>query len=212
MISPMPGATPAGCFRLDELSPPPEIPLPPTPIRWRVGIAIGVALMGGLAYALHTTFGYRVQAACGIFCFLGVAAFFSKSLQSVNRKTLLWGIALQFTLAIAVIHWEPVQALFRTVGNGIQALIDASDKGADFVFGSLSKVDGPAGFVFAFKALPPIIFVSSFFSVLYYLGVLQFFVRIMAKAMQYMMGTSGAETLSVSANVFMGQTESCRSS
>ena len=61
--------------------------------------------------------------------------------------------------------------------------------------------------MFAFKALPPIIFVSSFFSVLYYLGVLQFFVRIMARAMMYLMGTSGAETLSVSANVFMGQTE-----
>src|SRR5207344_131438 len=75
------------------------------------------------------------------------------------------------------------------------------------VFGSLSNKDGPSGFVFAFKALPPIIFVSSFFSVLYYFGILQFFVRLMARAMQYMMGTSGAETLSVSANVFMGQTE-----
>jgi CNT family concentrative nucleoside transporter len=68
-------------------------------------------------------------------------------------------------------------------------------------------VDGPSGFVFAFKALPPIIFVSAFFSVLYYLGVLQLFVRLMARIMMYLMGTSGAETLSVSANVFMGQTE-----
>jgi CNT family concentrative nucleoside transporter len=68
-------------------------------------------------------------------------------------------------------------------------------------------VDGPSGFVFAFKALPPIIFVSSFFSVLYYLGILQLFVRVLARAMMYVMGTSGAETLSVAANVFMGQTE-----
>src|SRR5262249_36420212 len=63
------------------------------------------------------------------------------------------------------------------------------------------------GFIFAFKALPPIIFVSAFFSVLYHFGVLQFVVRLFARLMMYLMRTSGAETLSVSANVFMGQTE-----
>ena len=143
----------------------------------------------------------------GILCFLGLAAFFSKSLQSVSRKTLLWGIGLQFALAIAVIHSPQVQYVFNGVGKGIKALIQASDQGADFVFGSLAKVDGPSGFVFACKALPPIIFVSAFFSVLYYLGVLQLLVKLMARVMMYLMGTSGAETLSVSANVFMGQTE-----
>lgn len=149
----------------------------------------------------------RLQAGCGIVFFLGLAALFSKSLQSVRRKTLLWGIGLQFALAVAVIYSKSVQDVFEVVGSGIKALITASDKGAEFVFGSLAKFDGPSGFVFAFKALPPIIFVSSFFSVLYYLRVLQFFVRLMARAMMYLMGTSGAETLSVSANVFMGQTE-----
>lgn len=149
----------------------------------------------------------RVQAGCGVVFFLGLAALFSKSLQSVSRKTLLWGIGLQFTLAVAVIYSDHVQRVFKAVGAGIEALVTASDKGAEFVFGSLSKVDGPSGFVFAFKALPPIIFVSAFFSVLYYLGVLQLLVRLLARAMMYLMGTSGAETLSVSANVFMGQTE-----
>ncbi|WP_439631902.1 NupC/NupG family nucleoside CNT transporter [Gemmata sp.] len=204
MISPAPGAAPAAA---PDESPPPETPLPRTPLPWRLGIAGGVLVVGTVAYVLHEPLGYRFQAACGIVCFLGVAALFSNSLQSVSRKTLLWGIGLQFALAAAVIYSPQVRAVFEGVGAGIKALITASDKGADFVFGSLSKVDGPAGFVFAFKALPPIIFISSFFSVLYYLGVLQFFVRIMARAMQYMMGTSGAETLSVSANVFMGQTE-----
>ncbi|MBA4188048.1 MAG: Na+ dependent nucleoside transporter domain protein [Planctomycetaceae bacterium] len=188
-------------------TPPPETPLPTTPVQWRIGIAGGVLAVGAVAYMLHASLGYRFQAACGIVCFLGVAAFFSNSLQSVKRKTLLWGIGLQFALATAVIYSPQVRSVFEAVGDAIKALIAASDKGADFVFGSLAKVDGPAGFIFAFKALPPIIFVSSFFSVLYYLGILQFFVRIMARAMQYMMGTSGAETLSVSANVFMGQTE-----
>ena len=65
------------------------------------------------------------------------------------------------------------RVVFETVGPGIKHLIAASDAGAVFVFGSLAKVDGPSGFVFAFKALPPIIFVSAFFSVLYYFEVLQ---------------------------------------
>jgi concentrative nucleoside transporter, CNT family len=82
------------------------------------------------------------------------------------------------------------------------------------VFGPLANADalgkafGPAnGFVFAFSALPTIIFISSFFTVLYYFGILQFVVRLMARAMMGLMRTSGAETLSAAANVFMGQTE-----
>jgi concentrative nucleoside transporter, CNT family len=218
MIAPTPGTpapapastTPAPA---DE-APPPEAPLPPTPWRWRVGIAAAVALVAAAAYLFHRTLGYRVQAGAGILCFLGVAALFSKSLQSVSRKTLLWGIGLQFALAVAVIHSEYVRMVFEAVGIGIKALISASDKGAEFVFGNLARPDHMAKvfgddfmFCFAFKALPPIIFVSAFFSVLYYLGVLQLLVRLMARIMMYLMGTSGAETLSVSANVFMGQTE-----
>src|SRR4051794_39282186 len=88
---------------------PVERPLPPTPLTWRIGIAVGVVAVGLLAYALHGTLGYRVQAGAGIVCFLGIAACFSKSLQSVKLKTLLWGIGLQFVLAVAVIHSEWVQ-------------------------------------------------------------------------------------------------------
>ena len=204
MLAPVPGSTSEAP---SEAAPPPEVPLPPTPWSWRIAIAAGIAALGLTAYLLHTTLGYRFQAGMGILCFLGLAAFFSKSLQSVSRKTLLWGIALQFVLAVAVIHSPQVRVIFETIGLGIKALIAASDKGGEFVFGSLAKVDGPSGFIFAFKALPPIIFVSAFFSVLYYLGVLQLLVKLMARVMMYLMGTSGAETLSVSANVFMGQTE-----
>ncbi len=195
-----------------------EAPLPPTPWSWRLGIGAGVLVLVLATYGLHGLFGDsvrpRFQAGMGILCFLGVAACFSKSLQSVRLKTLLWGIGLQFALAVAVIHSKEVRAVFEIIGVGIKYLIQASDKGAEFVFGTLAKpgemdkVFGKdQGFVFAFKALPPIIFISAFFSVLYYLGVLQFFVRLMARGMMYVMGTSGAETLSVAANVFMGQTE-----
>ncbi|MFO0798083.1 MAG: nucleoside transporter C-terminal domain-containing protein [Gemmataceae bacterium] len=191
--------------------PPPERPLPPTPLTWRLGLVAFAAAVGLGVYAVHGQLPEnarpRVQAAAGIVCFLAVAAAASKSLPSVSLKTLLWGVGLQFALAVAVIHFEWVRLVFEVVGTGIKHLVTAADKGAEFVFGGLAKYDGPAGFVFAFKALPPIIFVSSFFSVLYYLGVLQVLVRLMARAMMYLMGTSGAETLSVSANVFMGQTE-----
>jgi concentrative nucleoside transporter, CNT family len=225
MISP-PSGTPAPITATDE-APPPEAPLPPTPWKWRIGIAGAVVVIATAAFVVYgqssgaarPNVASRTQAAAGILCFLGVAAFFSKSLQSVRLKTLLWGIGLQFVLALVVLQPEWIHDVpgwlrlawmpdfFETIGKGIKALIAASDKGADFVFGSLSQVDGPAGFVFAFKALPPIIFVSSFFSVLYYFGILQLFVRVLARAMKHVMGTSGAETLSVSANVFMGQTE-----
>ncbi len=214
MNSPAPGAvTAATTPDTPEDTGPPEPALPPTPRSVRLALVAGLAVVGALAYfgstaaATQPAIAYRVQAGCGIVFFLGLAALFSNSLQSVRLKTLLWGIGLQFTLAVAVLYSERVQQVFEGIGAGIKALITASDHGADFVFGTLAHPDGKAGFVFAFKALPPIIFVSSFFSVLYYLGVLQFLVRVMARAMMYFMGTSGAETLSVSANVFMGQTE-----
>src|SRR5207302_7432922 len=95
-----------------------------------------------------------------------------------------------------------------------------SDKGAEFVFGNLADkrpaVEGGTWrrlfatgykFQFAFVALPPILFVSAFFTVLYHFGILQKCVRLLARVMVHLMRTSGAETLSVSANVFMGQTE-----
>ncbi|MDY3551700.1 nucleoside transporter C-terminal domain-containing protein [Gemmata sp. JC717] len=217
MIAPAPTAASPADPNGTNPAAPPERALPPTPLSWRFGILGAVAAIGFVAYLLHGSFGSRFQAGCGIVCFLGLAAALSSSLQSVSRTTLLWGIGLQFALAVVIIHPDPLESdyfnfrwvrwLFEAVGAGIKALITSSDKGADFVFGTLSDPGGKAGFVFAFKALPPIIFVSSFFSVLYHLGVLQFFVKLMARVMMYLMGTSGAETLSVSANVFMGQTE-----
>jgi len=178
-----------------------------TPWSWRLGLWLAVAILSFLANVLSQRIGNRGQAILGFFALLLLAASFSSNLRAVNRRTIIWGLILQFVLAYLVFNNETVYSFFQVVGTSITKLIECSDKGADFVFGSLSKVNGPAGFVFAFKALPPIIFISAFFSLLYYLGVLQFLVRIMARVMMYLMGTSGAETLSVAANVFMGQTE-----
>ena len=101
--------------------------------------------------------------------------------------------------------YRPGYEFFRAAAGVIKKLLQFSEQGALFVFGSLA--DGRKEFIFAFSALPTIIFISSFFTVLYYLGVLQIVVRVVALVMSKLMRTSGAETLSVTANVFMGQTE-----
>ncbi|MDP1796254.1 MAG: nucleoside transporter C-terminal domain-containing protein [Planctomycetaceae bacterium] len=150
--------------------------------------------------------------------FLQVAlAFFILKFQLPGRPE---GMSLGTWLSHAVTltatdapAWRPGYAIFETLGAIISRFLDFSSEGAKFVFGPLANpgvmtgVFPQGGFVFAFVALPTIIFVSSFFTVLYYLGVLQAIVRVTAKGMIYAMQTSGAETLSAVANVFMGQTE-----
>jgi CNT family concentrative nucleoside transporter len=211
----------------DPTKPVPPPPPPPqfglTPWSWRLAIAACVALLAGAAYFLQPVVGTRGQAVFGAFCFFGIAAACSANLRAVNWRTIAWGIGLQLFLAVLVLKVEFVASAFRATGNVVDQFLQFSDKGAEFVFGNLARpdvlgpavapyvppteADNPKGWVFALKALPPIIFVSAFFSVLYHFGILQFVVRLFARVMMYLMRTSGAETLSVSANVFMGQTE-----
>lgn len=139
---------------------------------------------------------------------------FSSNLRAVNWRTVGWGVVLQLILAVLVLKVPAVHNAFESAKAVVVSFISFSDKGAEFVFGNLARPGDLALnpgkeflFIFAFKALPPILFVSAFFTVLYHYGVLQQIVRLMARVMVYLMRTSGAETLSVSANVFMGQTE-----
>ena len=193
-----------------------------TPLAWRIGILALIVTIGGGAWLLRFTINPRGQAAAGACCFFGIVALFSHNLRAVNWKTIRWGVALQFVLAFLVLKGEvwiggekySVNQALTSVGNLFKAFIGFSDKGAEFVFGNLAhpehlrKVFGEDSmFPFAFKVLPPILFVSAFFTMLYHFGVVQSCVRLMAHVMVKLMGTSGAETLSVCANVFMGQTE-----
>jgi len=187
---------------------------PPTPIAWRLAILVGIIAIGGIAFLARESIGVRGQAVAGVFCFFGLVAAFSSNLRDVNWRTIGWGIVLQLILAVLVLRVPIVKAGFEHVKAVVVSFIDFSDKGAEFVFGNLARPGDIALnpgkeflFIFAFKALPPILFVSAFFTVLYHYGILQRIVRMMAKVMVHLMGTSGAETLSVSANVFMGQTE-----
>jgi CNT family concentrative nucleoside transporter len=185
-----------------------------TPRTWRLALLAAFAGLVVFVYAARDTLGPRGQSACGFVAFLILVAAFSKNLRRVNRQTLFCGIALQFALAVLVLRVPEVGEFFGTVGKGVEKLLSSANEGSRFVFGNLAsypdmkKVFGDSFlFPFAFIALPPIIFVSGLFSVLYYFGILQFFVKVMATVMGFLMKTSGAETLSVSANVFMGQTE-----
>ena len=183
-----------------------------------VAIVLAV-LLPAAAWTLGSVVGYRGQAAAGALCFIAIVAACSPNLRLVNWRTVLWGMALQLGFALLILKFEvggrrPLYEFFSAVANGVKRFLEFTDAGSLFVFGvlanqpKLGEVLGPEhGFIFAFKALPTIVFISSFFTVLYYFGVLQFVVRLMARAMMFLMRTSGAETLSAAANVFMGQTE-----
>jgi concentrative nucleoside transporter, CNT family len=182
--------------------------------------AAGLAvLLAVAAFALRDTINPRVQAMFGIVAFVALICSFSRDLRAVNWRTVGWGMALQIGLAVFILRLEiggvrPGYAFFSWVGGVVRQFLEFTNAGSQFVFGVLADpaamegAVGPGrGFVFAFTALPTIIFVSSFFTVLYYFGVLQVIVRLFARGMMFVMRTSGAETLSSAANVFMGQTE-----
>jgi CNT family concentrative nucleoside transporter len=184
----------------------------------RLAFAAATLALVGLAYALQGTVGPRGQAASGVVCFICLICACSANLRAVSWRTVGWGLGLQVALALLILKlqigdWRPGYELFVAIGDGVRKFLEFSSAGAIFVFGVLANQSGMEkafpgnGFVFAFTALPTIIFVSSFFTVLYYFGVLQFVVRMMARLMMGLMRTSGAETLSATANVFMGQTE-----
>jgi len=189
-------------------------PFAKTPITWRLAIAGAIIALGLGAWFLRDLIGPRGQALTGVFCFFGLVATFSSNLRAVNWRTIAWGIALQLILALLVLKVPLVNEGFHQIKKVVISFIDFSDKGAEFVFGNLARPGDLALnpgkemlFMFAFKALPPILFVSAFFTLLYHFGVLQRCVTLMARVMTFLMRTSGAETMSVAANVFMGQTE-----
>jgi CNT family concentrative nucleoside transporter len=182
--------------------------------------AAALALGLGLAvFLLRDSLNPRVQAVAGIVVFIAIVATFSRNLRAVSWRTVGWGMAVQVALALVILKLEiggvrPGYVFFSRIADVVKQFLEFTNAGSQFVFGALAnpatveKGFGPGnGFIFAFTALPTIIFVSSFFTVLYYFGILQFIVRIFARAMQFAMRTSGAETLSAAANVFMGQTE-----
>ena len=180
-----------------------------------------LSLTASIALAVAFTFSEvlpgRVRALMGIVAFLLVTIFFSANVNAIRWRTVACGFGLQLLLAVVVLKLtivgvRPGYAVFSALATVVTKFLEFTSAGAVFVFGVIADPQAmgsvfPNGFVLAFASLPIIIFVSSVCAVLYHLGVVQVVVGLMARAMMPVMGTSGAETLSAAANVFVGQTE-----
>ena len=142
----------------------------------------------------------------GVAVFLGVAVLFSENRRAISWRIVGIGLLLQFVFAALVIYAPPVRYAVEAVGSFFVKLLAFTGEGTKFVFGSLVDQD-KHGVVFGLSILPSIIFFSAFTSALYYLGILQKIVWAFAWVMTKAMRLSGPETLSASANVFLGQTE-----
>lgn len=145
---------------------------------------------------------------------------FSNNRKAVNWRLVGVGLGIQFVLAVFILkgdpmaqYWGPLgwpKAFFSWVSSFFVIVLDFTTEGAEFIFGDLARSPGTEnsmGNFFAFQVLPTIIFFASLTAILYHYGIMQRVVKYMAKGMQKMMGTSGAESLSVISNIFVGQTE-----
>lgn len=145
---------------------------------------------------------HRLVSALGILVFLGVAWGMSSHRTRISPRVIVGGLLFQFALGVFILRTSIGGRLFDAADSAFVAILGCVSAGSTFVFG-----DVYAEHFFAFKVLPTIIFFSAFMSIFYYYGVMQWVVGRFARLMQMTLGTSGAETLSAAANVFVGQTE-----
>lgn len=143
----------------------------------------------------------------GIAAFIGIAVIFSENRRAIPWKLVAAGVLLQFVCAVLVLKFDPAREAVDAVGNAVVAILDFNKAGSAFLFGNLVTDTKSFGFLFAFQILPTVIFFSALTSLLFYWGILQKVVYVFAWIMSKTMKLSGAESLSASANIFLGQTE-----
>jgi len=161
-----------------------------------------------------------IRGMIGMAAIVGIAYAFSANKKRINWRMVATGLGIQFVLAIFILkgrdmaeYWSPLgwpKEFFSWVSSFFVIVLDFTTEGAEFIFGDLAKspgMEGSLGNFFAFQVLPTIIFFASLTAIMYHYGILQRIVEYMAKGMQKLMGTSGAESLSVISNIFVGQTE-----
>ncbi len=149
----------------------------------------------------------RFTGVLGLALMLAAAWLFSTNRKAIRWRVVATGIALQVLFAILVTKVRWGQLAIAKAGEGAKRLLACSFAGSRFVFGEAGAQHSSFGFIFAFQVLPAIIFVAAFFAILYYFGVMQFLIRMVAGVMERTMGASGAESLTVAASIVMGQTE-----
>lgn len=142
----------------------------------------------------------------GMLVLIIVAFLFSSNRSAIQWNKVALGLALQLIIAVGVLKIPFVQSVFNFIGQLFVSILDFTRSGSEFLFSGVMDINS-FGFIFAFQVLPTIIFFSALTSVLFYLGVIQKLVKLMAMLLTKVLGISGAESLSVAGNIFLGQTE-----
>ncbi|TKJ10348.1 MULTISPECIES: NupC/NupG family nucleoside CNT transporter [unclassified Halomonas] len=147
-----------------------------------------------------------IMSLVGMVTLVAIALIFSYDRKSIRLRTVLGAFAIQAGIGAFVLYVPFGQAVLQAISAGVSQVLVYANDGIGFLFGGLADVEN-VGFVFAIKVLPVIIFFSSLIAVLYYLGIMQWVIRILGGALQKALGTSRTESLSATANIFVGQTE-----
>lgn len=142
----------------------------------------------------------------GLVVMISIAFSLSTSRKNIKWKTIIAGILLQLLFALLILKTPFGRSIFEAAKEGFNAILSFTMSGSEFLFGPLTRPE-KFGWIFATMVLPTIVFMSSLMSVLYHIGIMQKIVEYTAKIMMKVMGTSGAESLSAAANIFVGQTE-----
>ncbi|MFD0799346.1 NupC/NupG family nucleoside CNT transporter [Maribacter chungangensis] len=143
----------------------------------------------------------------GMVSLLLLAFLFSSNRRAINWRTVAIGLGLQLIIAIGVLKVPFIQLIFEQIGKIFVSILEFTRAGSNFLFEGLVVDTGTFGYIFAFQVLPTIIFFSALTSLLFYLGVIQKVVKALAWLLSKSLGISGAESLSVAGNIFLGQTE-----
>ncbi|MDP0343620.1 NupC/NupG family nucleoside CNT transporter [Glaesserella parasuis] len=148
----------------------------------------------------------------GIVVLLGIAFLLSNNKRAINFRTVLGSLALQIGVAALILYVPVGRNALGAMAEGVAKVISYGNEGVAFLFGGLVgdkmfEVFGGGGFVFAFRVLPIIVFFSALISLLYYVGIMQWVIKIIGGGLQKALGTSQAESMSAAANIFVGQTE-----
>ena len=154
-------------------------------------------------FSIHTLW----RGALGMAVLIFISFLFSSNRKAINWRTVGIGLALQLLIAVGVLKVSFVQYAFEKVGEVFVSILGFTRAGSQFLFEGLVVDMDTFGYIFAFQVLPTIIFFSALTSVLFYLGVIQKVVKAMAWLLSKSLGISGAESLSVAGNIFLGQTE-----
>ncbi|WP_298330284.1 NupC/NupG family nucleoside CNT transporter [uncultured Dokdonia sp.] len=143
----------------------------------------------------------------GMFSLILIAFLFSSNRKAINWKTVAVGLAFQLVIAVGVLKVAFIEKIFDFIGGIFVAILNFTLAGSDFLFQGLVSDTSTFGYIFAFQVLPTIIFFSALTSVMYYFGIIQKVVKAFGWLLSKLLGISGAESLSVAGNIFLGQTE-----